>query len=70
ARWTGIKLRDLLESFGLDKEGKHVQFWGLDCDTSQRCYGASIPMEKALSEDVLLAYEMNGELLSSDHGYP
>ncbi|CAF2212237.1 unnamed protein product [Rotaria magnacalcarata] len=36
ARWTGIKLRDLLESFGLDKEGKHVQFWGLDCDTSQR----------------------------------
>ncbi|CAF3522276.1 unnamed protein product [Rotaria socialis] len=70
ARWTGVKLRDLLESFGLDKEGEHVQFWGLDCDTSQRCYGASIPMEKALSEDVLLAYEMNGELLSSDHGYP
>jgi hypothetical protein len=25
-----------LESFGLDKEGKHVQFFGLDCDTSQR----------------------------------
>ena len=35
-----------------------------------RCYGASIPMEKALSEDVLIAYEMNDETLSSDHGYP
>lgn len=36
ARWTGVKLRDVLESFGLDKEGTHVQFFGLDCDTSQR----------------------------------
>jgi sulfite oxidase len=36
ARWTGVKLRDVLQSFGLDKEGKHVQFFGLDCDTSQR----------------------------------
>ncbi|CAF1105414.1 unnamed protein product [Adineta ricciae] len=70
ARWTGVKLRDVLESFGLLNEGRHVQFVGLDCDTSQRCYGASIPMEKALSDDVLIAYEMNDETLTSDHGYP
>ena len=36
ARWTGVRLRDVLTSFGLDKEGKHVQFFGLDCDTSER----------------------------------
>lgn len=36
AQWTGVRLRDVLTSFGLDKEGKHVQFFGLDCDTSQR----------------------------------
>ena len=36
ARWTGVRLRDVLESFGLEKEGKHVQFFGLDCDTSDR----------------------------------
>ncbi|CAF3740082.1 unnamed protein product [Rotaria sp. Silwood1] len=70
ARWTGVKLRDVLESFGLDKEGKHVQFIGLDCDSSQRCYGASIPIEKALNDDTLIAYEMNDETLTSDHGYP
>lgn len=35
-----------------------------------RCYGASIPLEKALSDDVLLAYKMNDETLTSDHGYP
>ena len=33
-------------------------------------YGASIPLEKALSDDVLIAYKMNDETLTSDHGYP
>ncbi|CAF3695984.1 unnamed protein product [Rotaria sordida] len=70
ARWTGVKLRDVLESFGLDKEGEYVQFFGLDCETPKRCYGASIPLEKALSDDVLIVYEMNNELLTRDHGYP
>ena len=36
ARWTGVRLRDVLQSLGLDKAGQHVQFFGLDCDTSQR----------------------------------
>jgi sulfite oxidase len=36
----------------------------------QRCYGASIPLEKALTDDVLIAYKMNDETLTSDHGYP
>ena len=70
ARWTGVRLRDVLESFGLDKDGKHVQFFGLDCDSSERCYGASIPMSTALTDDVLIAYRMNDETLTSDHGYP
>jgi sulfite oxidase len=35
-----------------------------------RCYGASVPIERALSDDVLLAYKMNDETLTSDHGYP
>ena len=35
-------------------------------------YDASIPIEKALDPraDVLLAYEMNGETLPREHGYP
>lgn len=33
-------------------------------------YGASIPFRKAMSPEVLIAYEMNGEPLSRDHGYP
>jgi len=35
-------------------------------------YGASIPISKAMDPraDVILAYEMNGETLSQDHGFP
>lgn len=49
-----------------------LQFEGLDADLSGAPYGASIPLSKALDPrgDVLLAYEMNGEALSRDHGYP
>ncbi|KAJ3196923.1 hypothetical protein HDU67_003905, partial [Dinochytrium kinnereticum] len=45
---------------------KHVHFEGAEG------YGASIPLSKATSDlgDVLLAYEMNGEPLPADHGFP
>jgi sulfite oxidase len=35
-------------------------------------FGASVPIQKALADegDVVLAYEMNGELIPRDHGYP
>ncbi|KAF3856499.1 hypothetical protein F7725_017222 [Dissostichus mawsoni] len=50
----------------------HVQFEGLDKDVTGTTYGASIPLNKAVNEegDVLLAYEMNGQDIPPDHGYP
>ncbi|XP_006004738.1 sulfite oxidase, mitochondrial [Latimeria chalumnae] len=75
ATWSGAKLRDVLMYAGLkeDLEGfEHVQFEGLDKDITGTTYGASIPAHKAISRDgdVLLAYEMNGEDLPRDHGFP
>jgi sulfite oxidase len=77
AEWTGIPLRDVLISVGLTEDEAdrlglhHVQFEGLDHDLTTN-YGASIPMEKAIGRtgDVILAFKMNGEELSADHGYP
>lgn len=48
------------------------QFEGLDTDPASMPYGSSIPVEKALDPhgDVILAYEMNGEPIPRDHGYP
>ena len=79
ATWTGVKVRDVLAQAGLkqveDEEGvvKHIHFEGLDKNQlTGVCYGASIPVEKALSVtgDCLLVHTMNGEPLPRDHGYP
>lgn len=76
ATWSGARLRDVLLAAGCGPEAagwaRHVQFEGLDRDATGTTYGASIPFNKALSEvgDVLLAYEMNGETLPADHGFP
>lgn len=74
AKWTGVKLSDVLEYAKLpaNTDAKHIQFEGLDKDTSGTPYGASITIRKALAKDgdVLLAFEMNGEILSRDHGFP
>ncbi|XP_030634591.1 sulfite oxidase, mitochondrial [Chanos chanos] len=76
ATWSGARLRDVLLYAGFGPEvaaqAKHVQFEGLDRDVTGTVYGASIPLNKAINEegDCLLAYEMNGEALPADHGYP
>ena len=64
AVWKGIRLRDLLEKVAPKPEAKVVVF---------RCadgYHTAIPLEDAMHEDTLLAYEMNGEPLPTDHGFP
>ncbi|MEE6471518.1 hypothetical protein FKM82_009291 [Ascaphus truei] len=75
ARWAGARLGDVLQDAGYTKDtpqAQHVQFEGLDRDLTGTSYGASIPFEHAMSREreVLLAYEMNGEALPRDHGFP
>lgn len=80
----GVKLRDVLEDCGWDVDAlalgekmppdgvKHVQMEGYDQDETGYTYGGSFPVEKAVDGlgEVILAYEMNGEELPRDHGYP
>ncbi|XP_011871079.1 PREDICTED: sulfite oxidase-like [Vollenhovia emeryi] len=73
ATWTGVLLCDVLKDLGIDEDAfDHVQFEGYDLDPAGMPYGASIPICKAMDPraDVILAYEMNGEPLSKDHGFP
>ena len=69
AKWGGVRLSDILKDYNLTGI-KHVQFEGYDEGSDGSPYGASIPIEKAMSGNVLLAYEMNDEILPRDHGYP
>ena len=66
AMFSGPLLRDVLRYAGFNgedvEEVRHIQFEGLDSDVSGTCYGASIPVRKAVDPygDVIVAYEMNG----------
>ncbi|KAJ7475668.1 Oxidoreductase, molybdopterin-binding domain-containing protein [Mycena latifolia] len=73
-KWGGARLCDVLKRTGLQVDRyAHVSFssYATLCQDDEY-YGASIPLKKAmtLEDDVLLAYEMNDEILSADHGGP
>ncbi|ORX45271.1 molybdopterin binding oxidoreductase [Hesseltinella vesiculosa] len=71
AMWTGVFLRDILNECGVRPECKYVWFEG--CDKTQKgAYGTSLPLYRCMSDhfDVMLAFQMNGEWLPPDHGYP
>ncbi|EKM78158.1 hypothetical protein AGABI1DRAFT_86323 [Agaricus bisporus var. burnettii JB137-S8] len=75
-RWGGVRLRDVLQHLNLlpdDNTDLHVCFasFATLCQDDEY-YGSSIPLAKATDTDpgVILAYEMNGEELSPDHGGP
>lgn len=73
AVWSGASLRDVLLEAGVKPEAEHVAFNSLDeveLEEQKFGFGGSVPIEKALSEEVLLAYEMNGESLPVEHGAP
>ncbi|MCX5722211.1 MAG: sulfite oxidase [Nitrospirae bacterium] len=72
ARWTGVRLRDVLAKAGLQTNGLHVQFQGADRPVAATVplFVRSIPIEKALHQDTILAYEMNGRSLPLLHGAP
>lgn len=72
AEWTGVRLRDVLAKAGVRTEARHVQFQGADRPVvaSVPLFIRSIPLEKALHPDTILAYEMNGRPLPLLHGAP
>jgi DMSO/TMAO reductase YedYZ molybdopterin-dependent catalytic subunit len=72
AQWTGVRLRDILQAAGIRGEARHVQFQGADRPVagSVPLFVRSIPLEKALHSDTILAYEMNGRPLPHLHGAP
>jgi DMSO/TMAO reductase YedYZ molybdopterin-dependent catalytic subunit len=74
ARWRGVRLAEVLRRAGLTGDAVDVMPEGLDPEyvTGGVNLGRvrrPMPVGKAL-DDVLLAYEMNGEPLPADHGFP
>lgn len=71
ARFSGPRLRDILQRAGVKSTGKHAMFRGLDeVPGKVPPFIRSIPIEKALDADTLIATHMNGSPLTRHHGFP
>ena len=72
ARWTGVRLKDLLERAGVKSGAVNVSLGGLDEAPlfNMHKFVKALDIEHALSEEVLVAYEMNGAQLPMLNGFP
>jgi sulfite oxidase len=71
ARFSGPRLRVLLQRAGVKPTGKHVMFHGLDeVPGKVPPFIRSIPVEKATDGDTLIATHMNDAPLTKHHGFP
>jgi len=72
ARWKGIRLRDVLNKAGVGKDAVEVAFNGADGPAMQGTpdFVKSLPVDKALHEHTLIAFEMNGKPLPHWNGFP
>lgn len=74
ARYKGISLKKVIKDCGgLMKNAKHLELYGAETyvkDLQVGNYVVSIPWSKVKANEVILTWEMNGELLPKIHGYP
>ncbi len=72
AKWTGVKLKDILLMAGAKKDSKEVSFNGLDVPplSATPDFEKSLQFNHAADGEVMIAYEMNGEPLPVLNGYP
>jgi DMSO/TMAO reductase YedYZ molybdopterin-dependent catalytic subunit len=72
AKWTGVRLRDVLAKAGLAEGAKRVRYAGLDVTLTDGApqFIKSLPMDMAMRDDVLVAWAMNDEPLPILHGFP
>lgn len=74
ANWTGLRVKDLLADVGVNSDAVYLAYYGADThlsgDTDKVVISRGVPIEKALEEETLLAYQMNGEDIPVAHGFP
>lgn len=74
AEWTGVRLRDVLEDAGIRSDAVYIGYHSADQhlsrDPSKEPISRGAPMAKALQDETLLAFQMNGADIPLVHGYP
>lgn len=74
ALWTGIRLKDLLDDVGIKDNAVYIGYHGADKhlsrDPAKEPISRGVPISKALEDETLLAFEMNGTDIPMAHGHP
>jgi sulfite oxidase len=71
ARWTGVRLKDVLEKSGVKSSATQLLLDGADVPlVKMPKFQRTLEVPKAMHPDTLLAWEMNGRPLTEEHGFP
>ncbi len=73
-RWTGVRLRDVLEHCGIKPDAVYLGYYGADLhlsgDPKKVTISRGAPLRKALEDETLLAFALNGEPIPWQNGHP
>jgi len=73
-KWTGVRLKDVLASVGVKDDAVYVAYYGADRhlsgDRTKVPISRGVPMKKALEDETLIAWAMNGGDIPAINGYP
>ena len=74
AEWTGVRLKDILEDVGVQSDAVYIGYHAADThlsgDPGKEPISRGIPIAKALQDETLLAFQMNGADIPLAHGFP
>jgi len=74
ARWTGIRLKDLLDDIGVKDDAVYIGYHATDLhlsgDVNKEPISRGVPIAKANQDETLIAYLMNDEPIPLAHGFP
>ncbi len=72
--WTGVRLRDVLEEVGIRDDAVYIGYYGADThasgDVTKAPISRGVPLAKALENETLIAWAMNGEDIPHMNGHP
>lgn len=74
AEWTGVRLKDVLDDVGVKKNAVYIGYHSADThlsgDPTKEPISRGVPISKALQDETMIAFKVNGKDIPLAHGYP
>lgn len=73
-QWTGVRLKDILADVGLKSDAVYIGYHGKDIhlsrDPKKEAISRGVPIAKAMEDETLIAWQLNGQDIPEFHGFP